>query len=289
MVTNFSFQKNGLSVSFRDLSTGVPDGSTYHWDFGDFKGSEERNITHEYESSGFYIVTLKITAPAVGEEEPQVGEKQLRLGISDMSKTQLSDSIYNLINSYIPESLLPYLSDIDKQAYIEKWQLYIQPLVCRPCGKEIPLEEYNNELAYEALENQLIMELAAYDFMSVQVANMVKAQAQSILENNTTSSSGGSEPPDGYQGDVKKIQTGPTQVEYFNPNEDESDLASNIIKALGPGGLLDMMKENLCMLAGRLDIYLPICERPTRVVVPKAVNKRIKGPLSGPDPFSLLK
>ena len=153
MVTNFSFQKNGLSVSFRDLSTGVPDGSTYHWDFGDFKGSEERNITHEYESSGFYIVTLKITAPAVGEEEPQVGEKQLRLGISDMSKTQLSDSIYNLINSYIPESLLPYLSDIDKQAYIEKWQLYIQPLVCRPCGKEIPLEEYNNELAYEALEN----------------------------------------------------------------------------------------------------------------------------------------
>lgn len=142
---------------------------------------------------------------------------------------------------------------------------------------------------YEALENQLIMELAAYDFMSVQVANMVKAQAQSILENNTTSSSGGSEPPDGYQGDIKKIQTGPTQVEYFNPNEDESDLASNIIKALGPGGLLDMMKENLCMLAGRLDIYLPICERPTRVVVPKAVNKRIKGPLSGPDPFSLLK
>ena len=109
MVTNFSFQKNGLSVSFRDLSTGVPDGSTYHWDFGDFKGSEERTITHEYESSGCYIVTLKITAPAVGEEEPQVGEKQLRLGISDMSKTQLSDSIYNLINSYIPESLLPYL------------------------------------------------------------------------------------------------------------------------------------------------------------------------------------
>ena len=274
-------QKNGLTVDFRNF-TEVPSGNiTYHWDFGDNTQSTLNNPTHEFDKPGFYKVILVVKDPASNT----VGSSEQRVPVTDKAKTHLSGSIYQLIDTYIPENIFGVVTTSTKRQFIEKWQLYLQPLV-NHC---IPLQEYNNEMYYEALENQLIMELAAYDFMSVQVANMVKAQAQSILENNTTSSSGGSEPPDGYQGDVKKIQTGPTQVEYFNPNEDESDLASNIIKALGPGGLLDMMKENLCMLAGRLDIYLPICERPTRVVVPKAVNKRIKGPLSGPDPFSLLK
>lgn len=281
MVVDFNYATVGLKVTFENLSTGVPSDYTYHWDFGDNTQSTLNNPTHEFDKPGFYKVTLLVKDPASNT----VGSSEQRVPVTDKAKTHLSGSIYQLIDTYIPENIFGVVTTSTKRQFFEKWQLYLQPLV-NHC---IPLQEYNNEMYYEALENQLIMELAAYDFMSVQVANMVKAQAQSILENNTTSSSGGSEPPDGYQGDVKKIQTGPTQVEYFNPNEDESDLASNIIKALGPGGLLDMMKENLCMLAGRLDIYLPICERPTRVVVPKAVNKRIKGPLSGPDPFSLLK
>lgn len=281
MVVDFNYATVGLKVTFENLSTGVPSDYTYHWDFGDNTQSTLNNPTHEFDKPGFYKVTLLVKDPASNT----VGSSEQRVPVTDKAKTHLSGSIYQLIDTYIPENIFGVVTTSTKRQFIEKWQLYLQPLV-NHC---IPLQEYNNEMYYEALENQLIMELAAYDFMSVQVANMVKAQAQSILENNTTSSSGGSDPSDGYQGDVKKIQTGPTQVEYFNPNEDESDLASNIIKALGPGGLLDMMKENLCMLAGRLDIYLPICERPTRVVVPKAVNKRIKGPLSGPDPFSLLK
>lgn len=281
MVVDFNYATVGLKVTFENLSTGVPSDYTYHWDFGDNTQSTLNNPTHEFDKPGFYKVTLLVKDPASNT----VGSSEQRVPVTDKAKTHLSGSIYQLIDTYIPENIFGVVTTSTKRQFIEKWQLYLQPLV-NHC---IPLQEYNNEMYYEALENQLIMELAAYDFMSVQVANMVKAQAQSILENNITSSSGGSEPPDGYQGDVKKIQTGPTQVEYFNPNEDESDLASNIIKALGPGGLLDMMKENLCMLAGRLDIYLPICERPIRVVVPKAVNKRIKGPLSGPDPFSLLK
>ena len=281
MVVDFNYATVGLKVTFENLSTRVPSDYTYHWDYGDNTQSTLNNPTHEFDKPGFYKVILVVKDPASNT----VGSSEQRVPVTDKAKTHLSGSIYQLIDTYIPENIFGVVTTSTKRQFIEKWQLYLQPLV-NHC---IPLQEYNNEMYYEALENQLIMELAAYDFMSVQVANMVKAQAQSILENNTTSSSGGSEPSDGYQGDVKKIQTGPTQVEYFNPNEDESDLASNIIKALGPGGLLDMMKENLCMLAGRLDIYLPICERPTRVVVPKAVNKRIKGPLSGPDPFSLLK
>ena len=267
MVVDFNYATVGLKVTFENLSTGVPSDYTYHWDFGDNTQSTLNNPTHEFDKPGFYKVTLLVKDPASNT----VGSSEQRVPVTDKAKTHLSGSIYQLIDTYIPENIFGVVTTSTKRQFIEKWQLYLQPLV-NHC---IPLQEYNNEMYYEALENQLIMELAAYDFMSVQVANMVKAQAQSILENNTTSSSGGSEPPDGYQGDVKKIQTGPTQVEYFNPNEDESDLASNIIKALGPGGLLDMMKENLCMLAGRLDIYLPICERPTRVEVRLALYIRI--------------
>ena len=281
MVVDFNYATVGLKVTFENLSSKVPSDYTYHWDFGDGTQSTLFNPTHGYDKPGFYRVILSVEDPS----SKVVGSSEQKVPVTDKAKTHLSASIYQLIDTYLPEDIFGTVSISIKRQFIEKWQLYLQPLV-NHC---IPLQEYNNEMYYEALENQLIMELAAYDFMSVQVANMVKAQAQSILENNTTSSSGGTDPVDGYQGDIKKIQTGPTEVEYFNPNEDESGLASNIIKALGPGGLLDMMKENLCMLAGRLDIYLPICERPTRVVVPKAVNKRIKGPLSGPDPFSLLK
>ena len=281
MVVDFNYATVGLKVTFENLSTGVPSDYTYHWDFGDNTQSTLNNPTHEFDKPGFYKVILVVKDPASNT----VGSSEQRVPVTDKAKTHLSGSIYQLIDTYIPENIFGVVTTSTKRQFIEKWQLYLQPLV-NHC---IPLQEYNNEMYYEALENQLIMELAAYDFMSVQVANMVKAQAQSILENNTTSSSGGSEPSDGYQGDVKKIQTGPTQVEYFNPNQDESDLASIIIKALGTVCFLYMFKYNLCMLAGRLDIYLPICERPTRVVVPKAVNKRIKGPLSGPDPFSLLK
>lgn len=293
MVTNFSFTKKGLSVSFRDLSTGVPDGSTYHWDFGDLKGSEEKNPTHEYTDSGFYIVTLEISSPPNEAGEVVKTKKELRLGISDLAETQLSDSIYNLINSYIPESLLPYLSDIDKQVYIEKWQLYIQPLVCRPDGKEIPIFEYNNELAYEALENQLIMELSAYDFLTVGILNMMRSVSD-MIENESSStdgSSGETTDPENPNQRVKAITTGPTEVQFYEglSGDTASSLAKTITGALQPGGLVDTLKDNLCMLAGRLCIYLPICSMPRRVKVPVVINRRISGPLGGPNPTAPIK
>lgn len=292
MVTNFSFTKKGLSVSFRDLSTGVPDGSIYHWDFGDLKGSEEKNPTHEYTDSGFYNVTLEIISPPDEEGESIKAKKELRLGVSDLAKTQLSDSIYNLINSYIPESLLPYLSDVDKQVYIEKWQLYLQPLVCRPNGEEIPYYEYNNELAYEALENQLIMELAAYDFLTVGILNMMRSVSD-MIENESSSTEGSTEgtDPNNPNQRVKAITTGPTEVQFYEglSGDTASSLAKTITGALQPGGLVDTLKANLCMLAGRLCIYLPICDMPRRVTVPRVVNRRVPGPLGGPNPTAPLR
>ncbi len=45
-----------LTVSFRDLSSGIP--TKWYWDFGDGSSSDGQNPTHVYETDGYYSVTL---------------------------------------------------------------------------------------------------------------------------------------------------------------------------------------------------------------------------------------
>ena len=41
MVVDFNYTTVGLEVTFTNLSTGVPEGYTYLWDFGDGTSSKE--------------------------------------------------------------------------------------------------------------------------------------------------------------------------------------------------------------------------------------------------------
>lgn len=275
----------GLNVRFRAFADELPNDFTVTWLFGD--GETETHVgvvtaSHLYKSPGEYVVNMTITNNVGGEALFKIQV----IGVSDAVKTQLPGSIYELIDTYIPEDIFGKLTLKEKQRFIEKWQLYIQPLV----NHEIPVEEFNNELYYEALENQLIMELAAYDYMVVQISLMVGATAESVKEGSSSSSSE-SEDTELSQGsgEVKRIQTGPTEVEFFNETDSESKASSNVIKAMQPGGVIDILKQNLCMLAERLSIYLPICRTVKKVVVPKVVNHRRPGPLDGPDPGFLVK
>lgn len=279
MVVDFIFNTVGLKSNFINLSYEVPDEYTYSWDFGDGETSTELNPTHEYQKMGFYRVSMSI----VDSNNRPVEKVTKTVLISDKVKTHLSNSIYVLINTYIPYSIFGKVPSSIKQQFIEKWQLYIQPLV----NHEIPVEDFNNELYYEALENQLIMELAAYDYMLLNIQNVINATSQTIINDNSQSSGSSSNTSSG--GSIKKIVTGPTEVEYFNDTESEKDFISNITKAVQPGGFIDILKQNLCMLAGRLDIYLPICENQTRVVVPRVVNRRRPRLLDGPDPLEVLR
>lgn len=276
----------GLNARFRAYSDQLPDNFDVEWSFGDEATESHHGIvtaSHKYENPGEYVVKATITDTDGGISV----SKSHVISVSDKVNTQLSGSIYDLIDTYIPEDIFGKLTLKEKQQYIEKWQLYIQPLV----DHDIPIEEFSNEGYYEALENQLIMELAAYDFMVVQISLMVGASAETVKENNSTSSSE-TETSESSRasGEVKKIQTGPTEVEFFNETDSESKTSSNIIKAMQPGGIIDILKQNLCMLAERLSIYLPICRNIKTVVPPRVVNRRVPGPLDGPDPtFPILK
>lgn len=285
---NFSFKKQNLTVSFRDLSTGVPENSEYFWDFGDLRDSNEKNPTHVYEASGFYTVKLKITEKIPNPEDPsqvidgESFEFEMRIGISETSKTQLSDSIYVLIDAYIPPEFKPFLNVFNKQIFIEKWQLYLQPIV----NHEIPLEDYNDELAYEALENQLVMELSVYDYLMVEIMHLINRSTESVKDEEDTGDEEG-----GANQRVKAITTGPSEVQFFEglSGSNATALAKSATLAMQPGGFIESLKQNLCMLAERLEIYLPICKQPFNPVVPKVVNRRKAGPLSGPNPTGPLR
>lgn len=269
----------GLNAKFRGYADSLPSNFRVTWSFGDSSEDESHDnlvtASHRYDSPGEYVVTMVISGDDKSLSKTQV------ISVSDKVKTQLSASIYELIDTYIPEDIFGKLTLKDKQQFIEKWQLYIQPLV----DHDIPVEEFSNELYYEALENQLIMELAAYDYMVVQISLMLGATAETVKEGNSTSSSS-SESSSSSQGsgEVKRIQTGPTEVEFFSETDSESKTSSNIIKAMQPGGVVDILKQNLCMLADRLSIYLPICKYSKEVVSPRVVNRRVPGILDGPDP-----
>lgn len=286
---DFQYTAEGLGVSFRIFSK-VPVKAFFSWDFGDFTDpSTLKNPTHIYSEKGFYTVTLNVDDPNTGYHKTS----SRTVIVSDVVKTTLPDSIYNLVDNYIPKEIIKGMSFEQKNVYINKWQLYIQPLVNREEGKEIPIEHYNDELYYEGLENQLIMELAAWDYLNVEVTNILTSTGKYISELTRTGETkpekeGSNE--DGVRGDrVKKITTGPTEVEYFdNISDSVATFFSTYMKALQPGGVMDQLRKNLCTLAQRLDIYLPFCDPFHDVVIPRVVNRRDPGVLGGPNPTSSL-
>ena len=278
----FIYVTKGLHVSFRIISK-VPSGVTTSWDFGDFKesSSNDRSPSYTYETAGFYTVTLRVT---IGEET--IEQSQLVMVSEDESiTTHLSDSIYNLIDNYIPPELGNMSMD-QKVTYITKWQLYLGPLV----NHEILPDKYQDELAYEGLENQLVMELAAWEYLNVQITALLArtndffSKFQSQPESSTNSEEEDSSTR------IKKITTGPTEVEYFDKYSDSiASWWKYYMQALQPGGIIDELRVNLCTLAQRLDIYLPFCDKINTSIVPRVVNHRKAGPLGGPNPTSLVK
>ena len=276
----FSYVTEGLEVSFRIMCK-VPANSTFSWDFGDdTEASTDRGPVHTYGTAGFYTVTLTVTDPSNNKEE---SVEQLVMVSDEGIQTHLTDSIYNLIDRYIPTDIFQF--DIeDKSTYIVKWQLYIGPLV----SHEILPDKYQDELAYEGLENQLIMELAAWDFLNVQLMNLL-ARTGDGLSKMSSEPVDPEEDPD-ETGRIKKITTGPTEVEYFDKySESISSWWKYYTQALQPGGVMDELRKNLCTLAQRLDIYIPFCDSVSRLKIPRVVNHRRPGPLDGPNPTAPIK
>lgn len=293
----FVYVAKGLEVSFKVLNK-VPADATIGWDFGVIGGeSSELNPTFTYESPGYYTATLTVIENPP-EGEPIISTVSQVLLVSDGDvKTHLNDSIYNLIDLYVPANLVDDGMTLQqKTTFIQKWQLYLGPLV-NHC---IPMEEYTNELYYEGLENQLVMELAVWDFLNMQIISLLTGTGQYIdsLTYQSVNTHGEGEDPEEEPveddqvkaGRVKRIQTGPTEVEYFDELSDSlSTLYKAYSEALKPNGIIDVLRQNLCNLASRLRIFLPMCDNAYRSVkVPRVVNRRHPKGIDGPNPPTIL-
>ena len=273
MAVEFTHSTHKLDVRFTNLSTSTGQAKP-NWDFGDGQTSEEINPTHHFDERGRYDVTLKY----ILADGTAVGEFTQVVMVSDMVNTTLPDTIYLLINTYLPAETFGEIDPKIKNQFINKWQLYLGPIV----NHRIPECEFTNELYFEALENQLIMELAAYDYMVLKVNQMFQGVTHKLDSHSTGESESEGE------NSVKHITTGPTEVEYFNGEDFLGDAISAIVKAMNPDGVIALMRNQVCMLAARLDIYLPICQRlPDKKVVPRVVNRRKKTFLGGPDPMEI--
>lgn len=284
MKVYFKYTSVGLTVNFSSYSDFPITSPLYiKWDFGDGNSSKELNPVHTFSKSGFFSVRIRVLK---GDDPQEFCFYEESILVSNRTTSTLPDTIYNLIDTYLPSNVFGFISTKTKKQYITKWQLYMGPLV----NHHIPEEEYTNETYYEALENQLIMELASYDFMVYSFQNMINATAKAIVDNNAiTSTNTGSTTSggltDGSAGQIRAIKTGPTEVEFFDAGSTEADSASVALKAMQPGGTIDILRQNICMLADRLSIFLPICRRsPADTIPPKVVNQRVEGPISGPDP-----
>ncbi len=226
---NFTYSVDGLEVTFTDRSTQGP--TSWSWDFGDGETSTDQDPSHIYSRRGFFVVTL-ISTNADGPSEAF----QLSVGVSDTGITPLPKSIYDIVLSYIPSGVDINIGELD--GLIKKWQLYLQPLI-----NDIVIEDAHvyDEFYWPPLANQLIAELIAFDLI---------LQAISLLISSSSSSSSGT-----AGGALKKVVTGPSTAEWHGPSE-ANDSVNNMVK---PGGSLDTLKEQICMLAKRLRIWLPIC------------------------------
>lgn len=278
MANEFGFipQISGLTASF--IITGkVPAMIPVSWDFGDSNTAfNVRSIKHTYEEAGFYVVTVSYIDPATNETQAY----SKTIIVNDKTHTNLTGSIYELIDLYIPKELAVDMSLNEKQVYIHKWQLYLGPLV----NHFIPKEEFTNELYYEGLENQLIMELAVWDHLNTKLWELL-SRVGAYLGNVTEIGNDGNNDVQSRGDRIKQITTGPSEVQFYDTmTESISSLYSTYYKALQPGGLIDELKKNLCMLAERLVIWLPFCQRVRKVMTPKVVNRRDPGLLGGPNP-----
>lgn len=242
-IINFSYSKNLLVVDFKDMSLNNP--TSWLWDFGDGTTSTSQSPQRTYSAEGFYNVTLTATNTDGAET------LTLTIGISSTIPSPLDQSIWFLIDAYIPDNLVTAMDPNEKRSLINKWQLYLLPLVL--VTPAIADQDVHKELAYPPLVNQLIAELVAYDLI-IQAANSFMTAMS-----NAGSSSSSTITTTGQQ--KKKIETGPTIVEWYQDKtaEDIGDIGAAFSSAIKHGGALDMIKQQVCQLAHRLRIYLPMC------------------------------
>jgi hypothetical protein len=105
----------------------------------------------------------------------------------------------------------------------------------------------NVDSAWQPMQNAFIAKLVAYDVLILAAKGSIMHIFGTATIHNTSPSSGG---------DIKKIVTGPAEVEFFSAG----DGLEKIMKAGPQGSALDTLISDICGLANFLKVKVPMCK-----------------------------
>lgn len=169
-VASFAKSISGLVVAFTDTSSNLP--TSWSWNFGDATTSTSQNPIHTYLADGVYTVVLTSTNAS--------GSNTIISTVLVSTSPVLNLSIEDMVNSELPPGL-PIANNI--QNIIQKWQLYLQPLV-NPSG--IPDLYIFTEIKWPPLVNILISKLVIYDLILTSAkAALINYQSTSTTQTST--------------------------------------------------------------------------------------------------------
>jgi hypothetical protein len=118
-----------------------------------------------------------------------------------------------------------------------EWRLYLQ----KAFEPNIADADISNEVAWPTLINFLLAKLVVYDYL-------VKSIKSLLARTSATDQANGAS--------VKKIETGPSNAEFF---DSFNSLADFLRPDKNGNTSLSTLAQDICQLAKRVDIFLPMC------------------------------
>lgn len=180
----------------------------------------------------------------------------LQYGSANFTLAQDYVPFADLIENEQPSGLVVPASYVTLKTM--EWRLYLQKAI----SPAISDADVQNEAAWPFLVNVLIAKLVVFDFIIKSI--------KSLMASSTSGDSGSG-------ANIKKITTGPTDVEYF-------DAFASLAKFFLPGAngsALDNLAIDICQLAKRVRVYLPLCNNPnTDPTIPLKAGRPIPSTLS---------
>lgn len=168
--------------------------------------------------------------------------------------TTFSQTISSYLESELPIGFVPSVNFVNQKT--RYWRLFLQSAF------DITDSLLNVDSAWPELVNALIAKLIAHDTLMTSIrGNLITAFGENIVTSERTIAMGG---------DVKSIETGPSKVE-FHP---VSETLMQLLKSTTTGqNLLIQLSEDICGLARRVSVKIPMCKA-GNLVVPFQIGKK---------------
>lgn len=165
-----------------------------------------------------------------------------------------STTIDSYLTSELPLGFTPSVDFINQKT--RYWRLYLQSAF------DISDSQLNNDTAWPELVNALVAKLIAHDVLITSIrGNLITAFGEGIITIETSPAMGN---------DVKSIETGPSKVEFHPVGE----TLMQLLKSTTTGNsLLTFLAEDICGLASKIAIKLPMCKA-GNMVIPFQIGRR---------------